>query len=58
MHIVSILDMPDISNGKASDFFIQVLMPIQGGVIGSINLNLAMQESFNVTVTKRKYYAS
>ncbi len=71
--------LPDISNGKASDFFfieketpekilmevvdlvksrlsryykipsslIQVLTPMQRGVIGSINLNLAMQESLN-----------
>lgn len=73
--------MPDISNGKNSDFFfmenedaessvpqivelvkeklsgyhkvnptdIQVLTPMQRGVVGATNLNLALQEALNPT---------
>ncbi|SFR65231.1 SF1B family DNA helicase RecD2 [Anaeromicropila populeti] len=80
-HKINRGDLPDISNGKESDFFfiqkdepedvvaevvklvknslpqyyktpssqIQVLTPMQRGVVGAANLNLALQEALNST---------
>lgn len=78
-HRINVGQMPDISNGKTTDFFfvekedpeealreilelvktklsryyhisseqIQVLTPMQKGVVGATNLNLALQEALN-----------
>ncbi len=48
-HKINAGQMPDTSNGKNTDFFfmIQVLTPMQRGVVGAANLNMVLQEALN-----------